>query len=425
MTIRALIVATRRRSPGRAVAAAMAVAAVTGAITAGTAHAVAARTEPAAAAAAPRAMKSACPPPGPGYVRCFALFAPQTAVNAAIAAGVTGAAARPRGWGAKAIKSAYKLPTSRNPHEEVAVVEAYDTPNLASDVAAYRTEYGLPLCTTASGCLRKVNQNGKASPLPASGRFTGWDLEAILDADMVSAACPRCKILVVEARSATFGDLGAAVNTAARLGAVAISNSYGAEEDGHAMRFAGDYRHPGHAVVASSGDWGFGPANFPADLAAVTAAGGTELARAKNTRGWSERVWSVRFADGSGSGCSAYITKPTWQHDRHCRGRTVADVSAVASNIAVYDQDYGGWAYLGGTSVASPLIAGIYALAGNAATITPRHAYAHRGSLFDVTVGNNDVLGNGANCGHDYLCTAKKDYDAPSGLGTPDGTGAF
>ena len=144
MTIRAFIVATRRRSPGRAVAAAMAVAAVTGAITAGTAHAVAARTEPAAAAAAPRAMKSACPPPGPGYMRCFALFAPQTAVNAAIAAGVTGAAARPRGWGAKAIKSAYKLPTSRNPHEEVAVVEAYDTPNLASDVAAYRTEYGLP-----------------------------------------------------------------------------------------------------------------------------------------------------------------------------------------------------------------------------------------------------------------------------------------
>jgi subtilase family serine protease len=178
---------------------------------------------------------------------------------------------------------------------------------------------------------------------------------------------------------------------------------------------------------ASSGDSGFGPANFPADLAAVTAVGGTELARANNTRGWSERVWSdPRFAVGAGSGCSAYITKPAWQHDRHCPGRTVADVSAVASNVAVYDQDYGGWGWVGGTSVGSPLIAGIYALAGNAATITPGHEYAHTGSLFDVTAGNNDESGgNGAACGYDYLCAAKKGYDAPTGLGTPDGTGAF
>jgi subtilase family serine protease len=120
------------------------------------------------------------------------------------------------------------------------------------------------------------------------------------------------------------------------------------------------------------------------------------------------------------------VAKPPWQHDPHCPGRTAADVAAIAWNIPIYEKVQGGWLTLGGTSASAPLIAGVYGLAGNAAAIKPGYEYQHAGSLFDVTVGNNSVLtGSGAVCGYDYLCVAKKGYDAPTGLGSPDGTGAF
>ena len=137
---------------------------------------------------------------------------------------------------------------------------------------------------------------------------------------------------MVQASNATFGDLAAAEDTAARLGATAISNSYGARETGFSQAYAAHYHHPGHAIVVSSGDSGFGPANFPANLAWVTAAGGTQLAKAANSRGWTERVWNAG-GGASGSGCSAYVAKPAWQHDPHCPGRTVADVSAVPRGV--------------------------------------------------------------------------------------------
>ncbi len=96
----------------------------------------------------------------------------------------------------------------------------------------------------------------------------------------------------------------------------------------------------------------------------MTAVGGTELFRATNKRGWRETVWN---SGGAGaSGCSAYVAKPSWQHDKHCPGRTVADVSAIAFNLAIYNKDWGGWGLVGGTSASSPIIAGVYGLAGNA-----------------------------------------------------------
>jgi subtilase family serine protease len=306
----------------------------------------------------------------------------------------------------------------------VAVVEAYSTPRLAQNLAVYRKQYGLPACTTASGCLRIVNQDGQASPLPGSGVPSGWDVETMLDVSMVSAACPHCKILVVQARNESGANLAAAENTAARLGAQVISNSYGTPESGFTQRYAGAYSHPGHVVVVSSGDTGFTAASFPANLATVTAVGGTQLARASNTRGWTEQVWNAGLSGASGSGCSAYVAKPSWQHDPHCPGRTVADVSALAWNVPIYEAGRGGWLTVGGTSAAAPLIAGVYALAGNAARIAPGHEYLRPGSLFDVTVGNNNYWGPNL-CGGDYLCTAKKGYDAPTGLGTPDGTADF
>jgi len=242
-----------------------------------------------------------------------------------------------------------------------------------------------------------------------------------------SAACPRCHILVVEADSPAITDLAAAENTAVRLGAAAVSNSYGTRENGLALVSARAYDHPGHAIVVASGDYGYTAASFPADLATVTAVGGTELSRARNERGWLETVWNEFGVGASSSGCSAYVSKPRWQHDPHCPGRTVADVAALAWDIAIYDRDYCGWVEVAGTSASSPIIAGIYGLAGNAARIKPGYEYAHTRSLFDVTAGDNDwfFLGGGRSCGYDYLCVAKKGYDAPTGLGTPDGTGAF
>jgi subtilase family serine protease len=211
------------------------------------------------------------------------------------------------------------------------------------------------------------------------------------------------------------------------MGAEVISNSYGSRENGFAMAWAKSYDHPGHTIVVAAGDAGFTAANFPADLSTVTAAGGTQLTKAHNSRGWRESTWDDPF-DGlaGGSGCSAYESKPTWQHDANCPGRTVADVSAIAADIPIYNKVYGGWVTVEGTSVSAPLIAGIYGLAGNASTIPLGYAYSHRQFLFDITKGSNSVFyPSKMTCGNDYLCVAKKGYDAPTGLGTPDGTGGF
>jgi hypothetical protein len=365
------------------------------------------------------ALRPACPAVPPRYARCLTQYTPQTAVDQATAAGNHGAAARPRGWGAPAIRAAYHLTGASSARQTVAVSIAFDTPSLAQYLAVYRKHYGLPPCTIASGCLRIVNQHGRPSPLPSSGVLSGWDLEATLDVSMVSAACPYCRILVIEGNSNADADLAATENTAARLGAQVISNSYGGQENGFAQAYARSYHHRGHTIVVSSGDAGFSAASFPANLDTVTAVGGTQLARARNARGWTETVWP-----GSGSGCSAYVPKPSWQHDRHCPGRTVADVAALASNVAIYNKDWGGWVTVAGTSIAAPLIAGVYGLAGNAATIAPDYAYHHSLHLFDIRTGRNAWSPTRA-CGRDYLCTAKRGYDAPTGLGTPNGTGAF
>ncbi len=371
-------------------------------------------------------LRPACPAARPGYFRCFALYRPEVSVNRAIAAGIGGQPAKPVGLTPKELQAAYRLPINRNSHQTVAVSIAFDTPRLAEYLAFYRHYFGLPPCTVASGCFRKVNQHGKASPLPPSGVGSGWDLEATLDVSMISVACPHCKIIVVEATSPTFGNLARTEDAAVSLGAQVISNSYGARENGFAMVFSKAYTHSGHTIVASTGDFGYTAANFPANLTSVTAAGGTKLAPARTKRGWWERAWFDPIDGAGGSGCSAYVSKPAWQHDPNCPGRTVGDVSAVATNVPIYNKDYGGWVTVAGTSVSAPLIAGIYGLAGNASTIPLGYAYSHRRRLFDVTHGSNAwFVPSRLACGNDYLCVAKKGYDASTGLGSPDGIGAF
>lgn len=324
----------------------------------------------------------------------------------------------PSGFGPADIQSAYKLPltTSSVPlGPTVAIVDAYDDPKAEQDLAVYRSQFGLPACTSTDGCFRKVNQNG-GTKLPRSNG--GWAQEISLDLDMVSAACPNCKILLVEASSASFANLGTAVNTAATLGAKAISNSYGGSDYAATTAF----NHTGIAVVASTGDSGYGvqsPASFPT----VVAVGGTSLRKDSSARGWFESAWS-----GAGSGCSTINAKPSWQIATGCSMKANADVSAVAdpnTGVAVYDsyayQGVSGWLVFGGTSASSPIIGSVYAMSGHTTDYPASATWANAGGtgLFDVTFGSNGT------CQTSIWCNAGAGWDGPTGLGTPNGTSAF
>jgi subtilase family serine protease len=356
-----------------------------------------------------RPSRHACGPATTGAARCHALVVTDRS-------GTPLATSTPSGYGPADLRSAYRLAATGGTGQTIGIVDAYNDPNAEADLGAYRAQYGLGACTTANGCFRKVDQNGGTSYPKASG---GWSQEISLDLDMASAICPNCHILLVEAASSSLTSLGTAVNTAARLGATTISNSYGGAESSAETSWDSSYfNHPGIAITVSSGDSGYG-VQYPAASQYVTAVGGTSLARASNARGWSESAWS-----GAGSGCSVFESKPSWQAGPDCANRTVADVSADAdpsTGVAVYDTYHaGGWLVFGGTSVASPIIAGVYALAGNAGSLTyGSFAYGHTSSVFDVTIGSN------GSCGGSYLCTAGPGYDGPTGLGTPNGVGAF
>lgn len=349
----------------------------------------------------------------PGYAHCLAIRANPIGLHPHLAG------ALPFGLGPADLQAAYNLPSSTaGRNQTIAIVDAYDDPTAEADLAVYRSTYNLPSCTTANGCFKKVDQNGTKRYPQADADWAG---EISLDLDMASAICPNCRILLVEAKDSSFDNLGHAVDTAARLHASAISNSYGGSESWYdTLLNAHHYNHPGVVITASSGDNGYG-VELPAAFNTVIAVGGTSLQQdTTQARGWTENAWS-----GAGSGCSSYVSKPKWQNDRGCRRRTVADVAAVAdpnTGVAVYDSygNGGGWGIYGGTSASSPIIASIYALAGNAAHINPAaYTYAHRYSLNNITSGNN------GSCQISYLCNAQPGYNGPTGLGTPNGLGAF
>jgi subtilase family serine protease len=313
---------------------------------------------------------------------------------------------------------AYALPTTAPGTPTIAIVDAYNDPNIEADLGVFSSFYGLPSCTTANGCFRKVNQTG-GTTYPATD--AGWSLEIALDVETAHEICQNCKILLVEASSNSFANLGTAENEAVALGATVVSNSWGGSEFSTETQYDGLYfRHPGVPLTFSSGDAGYG-VEYPAASQYVTAVGGTTLTTAGN--GYqSESAWA-----DAGSGCSRYEPKPAWQHDSGCSHRTVADVSADAdpnTGAAVYDSvpysGQSGWFQVGGTSLASPLIASVYALTGTTANVnfgaTP---YGNPGQLHDVTSGSN------GSCSPTYLCTGVVGYDGPTGLGTPAGIAAF
>jgi subtilase family serine protease len=319
------------------------------------------------------------------------------------------------------IHTGYNLPVNSVVPQTIAIVDAFDDPTAESDLAFFNSTFGLPACTTANGCFRKLNQAGNAGPYPPFN--SGWALEISLDIQWAHATCQNCKIILVEANSNSFADLAASVNKAAQLGANVISNSYGGNEFGGSFSA---YQHKHVAITVSTGDNGYAAGTqFPASAPTVIAVGGTSLHLDSSSHYVSESAWS-----GAGSGCSSFYLAKKWQKNAPGQvcgtARGIADVSADAdpnTGVYVYDTSISppGWYQVGGTSLSAPIIGGVYALAGNAASVgfPSKIPYKNKTALHDITTGNN------GSCGGSAICTAKIGWDGPTGMGTPNGIGGF
>jgi hypothetical protein len=399
-------------------------------------------------------VENVCPAARPGYVTCAAqtvvlrsnhqLVRPHLHASRALTQ-VTpagGAAAPATGAGTAApspetpawLQQAYDLSylsQTNGSGTTVGIVDDGDDPTSESDLATFRARYGLPPCTTANGCYEKVNETGQQGNYPPVVS-TDWESESALDVDAVSALCPHCHILLVEAGNNNTNDMDAALQEAVSLGATIVSNSWSATST---APLSGTYTFPGVSVIASTGDHGYaGPGvdAYPAAYPGVTAAGGTNLAptttSAPSARGFTDASWALDSSNwGATSGCDTQEPKPAWQADTGCTGRAYADLSAdadPATGLAVYSTANGGWILAGGTSLASPLIAAYEAVTGVNAS-TPQWAYTDSSLLNDPSTSVNGTTpgGNNGNCASNilYICNAGVGYDGPTGIGSISG----
>jgi subtilase family serine protease len=328
------------------------------------------------------------------------------------------------------LRSAYDLPSSGGSGQTVAIVDAYNDPNAESDLKKYRANYSLSECTESNKCFKKVNQSGVVGSYPANS--TEWSIEMSLDLDMVSAICPECHILLVEATSNSYKNLETAENEAATLKATEISDSWGGPERSEETTENSAFDHSGIPIAVASGDGcyinecsGLAVPNFPATSPSVIAVGGTELKKASNSRGWSESVWyESPLVIGTGSGCSSYESKPSWEIGSSCSKRTDNDAAAVGackSPLSTYDS---GWTVECGTSAAAPIVAGVEALStGEARKDGPSFfpKLASKEEMWVVEEGSNWYE---KSCGS-YLCKVglalegEDAYSGPVGYGTP------
>jgi hypothetical protein len=344
---------------------------------------------------------------------------------AAAGPGFRAHAVRPTGYGPPDLQAAYRIDPGAAvvARPTVAIVIAYGYTAIESDLAVYRSYYGLPPCTIASGCLKVVNELGQSSPLPPDPPPSDdWTVETALDIDMVSAACPACNILVVQAGDNLGEGLFRGQEAAASLGATVISNSWGAPEQPNTSpsQIAATEAYlnrPGVAVFVAAGDDGYNDAgagpDYPATSAHVIAVGATRLVRDLSARGWSETAWIK-----GGSACSLAIPKPAYQATWPCPFRATTDIAAVgdpATGVAVYNARVGGWITVGGTSASAPFVAAIFASTGHGGQTSGAFIQSQASVLNDVTIGTN------GSCGADrLLCNAAVGWDGPSGHGTPD-----
>jgi hypothetical protein len=420
----------------------LAVITVSAVTVAGTAAQATPRTADVAAASSgytpPSGVIDPCPPAAPGDAGCAALISEPTATSEARSAAVEASTSTPSGYSPADLRAAYDLQTGyAGSLQTVAVVTAWNYADAASDLAAYRSEYGLTPCTVANNCFEQVSQTGSTTDLPPTA--AGWDAPVAESLDMISAVCPNCHILLVEASSGGISDLGTAENEAVSLGAKFVDNDWfipetqvGSEETTYDTDY---FNHPGVAITAPGSDEGYGAISYPAASQYVTAVGGTTLTADTSTaRGYVETAWA-----GSSSGCSAYEPKPSWQTDTGCADRSLNDIAADAdpnTPVAYYDTPTeAGWGTGSGTVVAAAIIAATYALAGTPAAgtypaeypyeypggdyTTPGNAYPYIDGLYNITSGSDGT------CSVSYECTAGDGYNGPTGLGSPASVMSF
>lgn len=333
----------------------------------------------------------------------------------------------PDGYGPNQFRTAYTLSGTVSSPQTIALVSAFDQPNILADLNTYSRAFNIPTlrsCLVSSGtnkapCFQKVDQNG-GSVYPQFDQ--AWALETTLDVEVAHAICQNCNLLLVEANTNSYSDLLNAVDRARLMGAHVISNSYGSSEFVGENSFDSHFNYTGLAIVYSSGDSGYG-SSYPAGSQFVTAAGGTTLTINPDNSYNNEAVWS-----GTVSGCSLYEPKPSWQKDSFCTNRTIADISADAdpnTGAAVYTSiSYNGrkgWLKMGGTSLSAPIIAGVFALGGvpiNGTANSLVYTLGTSSNLHDITSGSNGSCGTA-------LCNAALGFDGPTGMGTPLGVKAF
>jgi subtilase family serine protease len=294
----------------------------------------------------------------------------------------------------------------------IAVVDAYNDPSVTTDLATFRADSGLPACNAASGCFRVLNELGTTAPLPVSD--VGWSVEESLDVDAVSALCPNCRIVLVEANGSDNTDMQYAIQAAVGAGATIVSNSWSALAT--TSPFTSSLSYPGVSILAASGDDGTAPSGlstYPAALPNVTAVGGTTLNPSPSTaRGYSETAW-----DGTGSGCDTYESSPAWQPQTGCVGRAYNDISADGdpnTGLDVYDSQDGGWLEVGGSSLAAPLAAAFEAVTGVNGT-TAQWVYTDESLLNGVYSGSN------GSCALSLICNAATGWNGPDGAGSISG----
>jgi subtilase family serine protease len=365
----------------------------------------------------------------------------------------------------------------------IALVDAFNDPNIQKDLVTFDKEYGLP----APPSFKVLNQSGATSPLPPNDT-SGWSVEESLDVDSAHSVCPKCNIDLIETKDDTNPNLEAGVNEAAKLKVNEISNSYGGPETGTTSTDRAAYNHPGIVITASAGDQGWydyeydlageGPINepnYPASDPNVISVGGTSLFFTQTGAYKYENVWqddgprgAIALQTGeqwgaTGSGCSTLLSAASWQLSAAnwkatgCGTKRLSnDISAVGDEFTGFDlyDSYNclagcsgaapGWATVGGTSLSSPVIAATFGLAGGAHGVSypAKTLYSHPTLFHDVTVGGSGIcdgqgapecgnwnnLGEGAmDCGYNTngtaVATATDQCDAVAKFDGPSGLG--